>query len=333
VVDRSGRDTLAYFALRDDKEWFFSGDSMVAYAVFGSVCLVSPDPVGPPAERDEVWRQFGDFADRQGWSVTVLGASEEWLPVYQRHGLHSLYIGDEAIVDCTSFTLEGHRSKGLRQAVNRVARHGYRVEFFDPAAVDPALQSPLMALLVASRHGDAERGFSMTLGRLFDPADKGLLLAVAFGPDGPAAFCQFVPAPGIDGYSLDVMRRSLGDHPNGLTDFVLVETIRHLKESGFRRLGLNFATMRAVLAGETGDGTGPRMQRWLLGRMSESLQIESLWRFNEKYDPDWRARYAAFDAPDHVVAAALAVARAEGVTELPVVGRFFRPPGRLLRPG
>ncbi|MGH8972805.1 MAG: phosphatidylglycerol lysyltransferase domain-containing protein [Acidimicrobiia bacterium] len=325
LVARYGSDTLAYFALRDDKERFFSGDGFVAYAVFGGVCLVSPDPVGPPTERDQIWREFCDFADGQGWSVAVLGAAEEWLPVYQRHGMHQLYIGDEAIVDCARFTLEGHRAKGLRQAVNRVARHGYRVEFFDPAVVDPALRTVLAALAAESRQGECERGFSMTLGRLFDPDDTDLLLAVAFGPDGaPAAFCQFVPAPGIDGYSLDMMRRSLGEHPNGLTDFVLVETIRHLKELGRRGLGLNFATMRAVLAGEVGDGMGRRVERWLLGRMSESLQIESLWRFNEKYDPDWRARYATFDAPEHLAAAALAVARAEGVTELPLVGRFLR---------
>jgi lysylphosphatidylglycerol synthetase-like protein (DUF2156 family)/UDP-2,3-diacylglucosamine pyrophosphatase LpxH len=327
VVARHGSDTLAYFALRNDKEWFFSGDSVVAYAVFGGVCLVSPDPVGPPAERDQLWQEFHSFADRNGWSVAVLGASEEWLPVYQRHGMHELYIGDEAIVDCTRFTLDGHRAKGLRQAVNRVTRGGYRVEFFEPPAVDPALQTALTALAAESRQGECERGFSMTLGRLFDARDSGLLLAVAFGSDGaPAAFCQFVPAPGIDGYSLDLMRRSLGDHPNGLTDFVLVETIRHLQQRGLRRLGLNFATMRAVLAGETGDGMGRRMERWLLERMSETLQIESLWRFNEKYDPDWRARYAAVDAPENLAAAALAVARAEGVSELPLVGRFLRPP-------
>jgi lysylphosphatidylglycerol synthetase-like protein (DUF2156 family)/UDP-2,3-diacylglucosamine pyrophosphatase LpxH len=326
VVARHGTDTLAYFSLRDDKERFFSGESFVAYAVFGGVCLVSPDPVGPAAERDQIWRDFCDFADRQGWSVAVLGAAEEWLPVYERHGMHRLYIGDEAIVDCARFTLDGHRAKGLRQAVNRVARHGYRVEFFDPAAVDAGLRPVLTALLAESRQGECERGFSMTLGRVFDPADAGLLLAVAFGPDGgPAAVCQFVPAPGIEGYSLDLMRRSLGDHPNGLTDFVLVETIRHIQQLGLRRLGLNFATMRAVLAGEAGDGMGRRVERWLLGRMSESMQIESLWRFNEKYDPDWRARYAVFDAPEHLAAAALAVARAEGVTELPLVGRFLRP--------
>ncbi|MDQ1516320.1 MAG: lysyl-tRNA synthetase, class, partial [Actinomycetota bacterium] len=69
-------------------------------------------------------------------------------------------------------------------------------------------------------------------------------------------------------------------------------------------------------------------ERWLLGRMSESVQIESLWRFNEKYDPDWRPRYAVFESTEDLAVAALAVARAEGVTELPLVGRFLRPTER-----
>jgi lysylphosphatidylglycerol synthetase-like protein (DUF2156 family) len=332
VVAHHGDDTLSFFALRGDKEHFFCSESVVAYRVFGGVCLVSPDPVGPPTERDDVWRQFHAFADGHGWAVAVLGASERWLPVYQRSGMHRLYIGDEAIVDVARFSLEGNKGKSLRQTVNRVARNGYRVEFFDPAAVDPALQPVLLALMAESRQGEVERGFSMTLGRLFDPADKDLLLAVAYGPDGqPAAMCQFVPV-GQEGYSLDVMRRSLAEHPNGLLDFVLVETIHHLRERGLARLGLNFATMRAVLADETGGGMGQRVERWLLERMSESMQIESLWRFTEKYDPHWQPRYAAFDAPENLAAAALAVARAEGVTELPVIGRFFQPAPTQVRP-
>ena len=51
-----------------------------------------------------------------------------------------------------------------------------------------------------SRQGEHERGFSMMLGRIFDPRDTGLLLTVVRAPDGrPAAMCQFVPAPGING--------------------------------------------------------------------------------------------------------------------------------------
>jgi lysylphosphatidylglycerol synthetase-like protein (DUF2156 family)/UDP-2,3-diacylglucosamine pyrophosphatase LpxH len=326
VVGRYGSDTLAYFALRADKQQFFAGESLVAYGVFGGVCLVSPDPVGPETERDLVWEEFRRFADGHGWALAVLGASEDWLPVYQRAGLRTLYVGDEAIVDCSRFTLEGSRMKSLRQAVNRIERGGYHVEFLDPATVEPSVADSLRALMAESRRGEDERGFSMTLGRIFDPEDRGLLLAVAWGSDGrPAAMCQFVPAPGIGGFSLDLMRRSTGEHPNGLIDFVIVETIRHLAASGHRGLALNFATMRAVLADERGGGMGQRVQRWVLGQMSESMQIESLWHFNAKYDPQWRARYAAYDTPENLLAAATAVARAEAVTELPLIGRLLRP--------
>jgi lysylphosphatidylglycerol synthetase-like protein (DUF2156 family) len=328
IIAANGGDTLSYFALRDDKRWFFHGESVVAYAVINGVCLVSPDPAGPVGERVEVWSALRSFADSRGWSVAVLGATEAWLDVYRGSGMRDIYIGDEAIVDCATFSLEGGKAKGLRQAVNRIARYGYRVEFFDPAAVPAALRPRLRQLMTESRQGQAERGFSMTLGRMFDPDDRDLLLAVAFDVDDvPVALCQWVPAPTIDGYSLDVMRRSLGEHPNGLTDFVVVETIRRMQAEGRTALALNFATMRAVLAGEAGDGMGRRVQRWVLERFSESMQIDSLRRYNEKFSPTWHRRYAVYDAPEHFVAALTAVARAEAVTELPLVGRFLQPLG------
>jgi lysyl-tRNA synthetase class 2 len=59
--------------------------------------------------------------------------------------------------------------------------------------------------------------------------------------------------------------------------------------------------------------------------MSDSMQIESLWRFNAKYDPDWLPRYAVYDAHENLLPAALAVARAESFWELPLIGRLFVP--------
>ena len=137
-----------------------------------------------------------------------------------------------------------------------------------------------------NRRGEHERGFSMMLGRIFDPRDTGLLLTVVYGPDGqPAAMCQFVPSAAIRGYSLDLMRRDPGEHPNGLLDFALCSTIDHLRAQGQRGLSLNFAAMRSTLEGETGDGLTQRVERWALERMSGVLQIESLWKFNAKYEP------------------------------------------------
>ncbi|HMK96558.1 MAG TPA: DUF2156 domain-containing protein, partial [Acidimicrobiales bacterium] len=300
-------------------------------AVYGGVCLVSPDPVGPPAQRDRAWRAFRHHVDSRSWSLAVIGAGEGWLPIYRASGMHDLYVGDEAVVRVENFALEGGRFKGLRQAVNRVARHGYSISFHDPAYVPASLASELQDVMTRSRRGGVERGFSMTLGRLFDPRDRGLLLAVVHAPEAeggrPVAFCQYVPAPAINGFSLDLMRRDNAERPNGLMDFAIVETIKYLAARGYESLGLNFATMRAVLAGEAGDGLSQRAQAWLVRRMSGSMQIESLWRFNAKFDPEWQPRYAIYDSPEHALPAALAVARAESFWELPLIGRFLVPSG------
>ena len=51
---------MDYFALRDDKQFFFYGDSLAAYAVYGGVALLSPDPIGPEAERTQAFAAFRD---------------------------------------------------------------------------------------------------------------------------------------------------------------------------------------------------------------------------------------------------------------------------------
>jgi len=334
LVVLHGGGTLDYFALRYDKAHHFSGETLITYAVHGGVCVVSPDPIGPTAERAEAWAEFARFADGHGWIVAVLGADASWLPVYRAAGMRSLYIGDEAVVRLADFDLAGGHKKGLRQAVNRIARYGYEVSFHDPRHLDEELAESLGVLMAESRRGEDERGFSMTLGRLFDPDDADLLLAVATDRQGaPVAFCQFVPAPSIDGYSLDLMRRDQGEHPNGLIDFLNVSTIEHLRGRHMTALGLNFAAMRAVLAGEH-PMRAAGLVRFVFTKLSRSMQIESLWRFTAKYDPEWVGRYLVYGTVEHLASVGLAVAKAESFWELPVLGRYLAPgrPGLLGRP-
>ena len=324
IVRRHGATTLDYFALRSDKRWFFHRDSLVAYAVYGGVCLISPDPIGPRNEREQVWGAFRAFADAHGWTTAVMGAGEEWLPTYRDSGMHNIYLGDEAVVQLQEFSLAGKHMKGLRQAHNRIKKYGYTVTFHDPSKIEPGLTEELMSLMRLSRQGEHERGFSMMLGRIFDPRDTGLLLTVVRAPDGAAAaMCQFVPATGINGFSLDLMRRDPGEHPNGLLDFALCSTIEHLAARGFDGLSLNFAAMRSTLAGEKGDGTVQRAERWFLKRMSNFAQIESLWKFNAKYEPEWLPRYVVFDTAEHLVPVVMAILRAESLWEIPVLGRLL----------
>jgi lysylphosphatidylglycerol synthetase-like protein (DUF2156 family)/UDP-2,3-diacylglucosamine pyrophosphatase LpxH len=313
IVEEHGGGTLDYFALRDDKDMLFTGQGLVAYTVLDRIMLVSPDPICSSDGRAEAWADAMDHADTNGWGISVLAADASWLPTYHDAGMHDLYIGDEAIVDCQAFSLEAPAAMSLRNSHDRLATAGYRVEVMDPRAVAPTLKDRLLALVAATPDGDEERGFSMTLGRLFDPADTGLLLAVCFDGEGaPQAFNQYVPTAALGGYALDVMRRA-ADAPDGVSDFVVIETIAWMRARQLPGLGLGFAPLRAVLAGDDGDGPWRRLERTVARHIGDGRG-----RSDEKYDPRWRPRYVVTDSILNRPRAGLAIARAESLFDAPV---------------
>jgi lysyl-tRNA synthetase class 2 len=323
VVREFGGGSLDYFALRDDKDWFFSGRSVVAHSVRGGVCLVSPDPIGPADEREATWAEFVAYAERHGWSLAVIGASDAWLPIYEAAGLRVIYMGDEAIVDSSGFTLDTPEMKSLRNAYNRVKRSGCTARFVNPLELTPAEKARLEEIAGESRVGDAERGFSMTLSRFYDPHDDDLMMTIVSDAEGIAqAFLLWVPAPAMGGWSLDVMRRDPeADLPNGVMDFAILETIFYVAPTG-GSLGLNFALFRDVVLGGT-DRPGARLSRLALRAFAGGLQIDALGRFNAKYGPRWQSRYVALDSAEYGAAQGLAIAGAEGIKELPLIGRFL----------
>jgi lysyl-tRNA synthetase, class II len=60
-----------------------------------------------------------------------------------------------------------------------------------------------------------------------------------------------------------------------------------------------------------------RLARWLLRRLSGAFQIETLYRFNRKFQPDWQPRYLVVEAPEALPQVGLATLRAEGLLDLP----------------
>ncbi|MET8946638.1 phosphatidylglycerol lysyltransferase domain-containing protein [Streptomyces sp. NPDC004542] len=333
LLDRNGeRDSLGYFALRRDKAVLFSpsGKAAVAYRVVGGVSLASGDPIGDP----EAWPGAIDAwlaeARRHAWTPAVMGASEEAGTVYARHGLDALELGDEAIVDLADFTLEGRAMRVVRQAHNRVRRAGYTVRI----RRHEDIPDDEMALLVDRadhwRDGATERGFSMALGRLGDPADGRCVMLECRDAQGePRALLSFVPWGG-HGLSLDLMRRDR-DCENGLMEYMVVELLLHAEELGVRRVSLNFAMFRSVFERGSRLGAGPVLRLWrsVLTFFSRWWQIESLYRANAKYRPVWEPRFLLFAKSSDIPRIGLASARAEGFLTAPALPGL---PGRRRHP-
>jgi lysyl-tRNA synthetase class 2 len=289
LVREHGRDSLAYFALRRDKATFFSasGRSFLAYRVVGGTAIVTGDPIGDPAERRELVAEFRRVAHSRAWRVAIAGVGAEALRDYAELGFRALYLGDEAVVEPAQFSLKGRRIRKVRQSVSRLQAAGYRVRVVRPCEADEALRTELRSVSAEWRGPWPERGFCMAMDALFAYEDT--VLAVAVAPDGRVGgFLQLVPSPASAGYSLAAMRRR-HDTPNGLTEFLIVETIAWAKREGVSEVSLNFSVFAEHLRGEGG------VLRALLLRLDRVFQLQRLHAFNRKFFPQWRRRYLCFE--------------------------------------
>jgi lysyl-tRNA synthetase class 2 len=231
---------------------------------------------------------------------------------YQKAGLDVIELGDEAIVDVGGFSLEGRAMRGVRQAVGRMRRSGYTCQVIRQRDLPHEQFAGTVACANALRDGKVERGFSMALSRLGDPADGDCLLVLCHDEDGRLrGVLQFVPW-GRRGLSLDLMR---GDRtaPNGLTELMVVAAIEAAPALGVERISLNFAVLRSVFARAEELGAGPVIRLWsrVLRAASRLWQIESLYRANAKYLPDWQPRFLCFPSARDLPRIAVAALSAE----------------------
>ncbi|MFF7336869.1 phosphatidylglycerol lysyltransferase domain-containing protein [Streptomyces sp. NPDC008163] len=347
LLGRHGeRDSLGYFALRREKSavWSPTRKAAVAYRVVGGVSLASGDPIGDPEAWPGAIVPWLAEAREHGWIPAVMGASEEAGTVYARHGLDALELGDEAIVETADFTLEGRAMRTVRQAYNRVRRAGYEVTVRRHAEIPEAEMAELVRRADDWRDGATERGFSMALGRLGDPADgRCVMLECRDAPSGDGipgelrALLSFVPW-GPNGLSLDLMRRDR-DAENGLMEFMVIELLQRAGKLGVTQVSLNFAMFRSVFERGSRLGAGPVLRMWrsLLSFFSRWWQIESLYRANAKYRPIWEPRFLLFEKSADLLRIGVAAGRAEGFLEAPGLPKWLHRSrlarGRAVPPG
>jgi len=312
LVRRHGADTLAYFKLRRDQHYLFSPDrtAFLGYRVEAGVLLVSGDPVGPDEAIPGLLRELSGFAEARGLHIAALGVGERALPLWTQLGLHSLYLGDEAVVEIGSFSLEGRPIRKVRQSVTRLEKQGYRASLHELGELSQHDLAELEDVSRSWRGGTNERGFAMSLDALRCDDHGDSLVVLGRDADGRIrGFLHFAPSYGRPAVSLSLMRR---DHetPNGLTEFLVARGLEQLRERGTEEASLNFAAFARFIHDPSG-----RLQR-LFGRglllADAFFQIERLYRFNAKFFPRWEPRYLLYERALGLPRVGLAAMWAEG---------------------
>ena len=295
IVRRDGRDTLSFFKLRDDARHFFdpSWQAFVGYRIESGVLVVSGDPVGPDHALPGLLRALCAFAETHGLAIGVVGASERFAQLAAGAGLRSFYLGDEAVVELDSFSLEGRAIRKVRQSVSRCCKAGFSASVHELGELNEDELARLEAVSELWRGAEPERGFSMAINTLRGDHLSESVVVVARDAEGEArGLLHFVPCFGRAAMSLGLMRRE-PESLNGLMEFLIVRSIELLRERGVEELSLNFAAFARIL--HSPRGPTERLLARLVTLCNPFFQIESLYRFNAKFSPRWEPRYLLYE--------------------------------------
>lgn len=312
LVASYGDDSLAPFILRPDKAFAFTAGGVLAYRVIGRTAVVSGDPVAPTGRGAAVLGGFAQVARERGWRVAVYGARAGELDAYRALGMRAVCVGEEAVVDPRRFSLEGRAVRKLRQSVHRIARRGWQITACDGGDIDATTEVELDQLEAAWRAAQPRLlGFAMGFGAFEGGVAVNDLYLLARARDGRlAASMRFIAHRGK--LSLDTMRR-VGETPNGLNEALVCHALALARQRGIAEVSLNYAGLAHLVRDPYAGGPLRRSAvRLALALLRERFQMERLVCFNEKFAPEWRARYLVYSSRRALPGAVLRVLQAEG---------------------
>ena len=308
------QDSLGYFATRRDKSviWALNRKAGIAYRVQGGVMLASGDPFGEYSLWPDAIAEFVSVAEEHAWTPAVMGCSDRGGEVWVEHaGMIAIDIGDEAIISVKDFTLEGRPMANVRQMVNRIKRKGYSCTTHKWSELDEPTRINLRKLAHEWRYGVAERGFSMSMDRFGEDSDPDAYITIAW-LEGQIKGLQYYVPWTTNGLSLDRMQRERGTDP-GVNELMIVESVEYARTHNLANVSLNFAAFRSLFERADKISAGPitRGMRNLIRFSSNFFQVESLYRFNAKFQPGWETRYVLYPRAADLPKVGWAALRAE----------------------
>ena len=307
--------------------FFVSSDhkAFIAYTYVARQALVSGDPIGAADSIPLVIDEFLQMCRDRAWGVSFLAVREADRDLYVQRGLHTVYLGDEAVIDVRGFSLAGKKWKSVRQSSGRIERT-YTYEWMSETEVSAEMLRELNDISKRWRGKAPERGFTMTLSQDVEGTNPDFRLCIALDKDGkPGGFLRVIPIYGPNkGYTLDIMRRD-PDTPNGMTEFLLTRTIMKLDELGLERFSMNFAAWGRFFEDDVDYTLVQRIAKIGLNLVSPFYQIKSLKEFNQRFYPEWIPRCIAYEGFRSLPKVALLYSAAEGFLTLPVIGKYLLP--------
>jgi len=292
VLTEEGGNYLSHLAFLGDKRFFFSesGRSFIQFSQTGNRIMMLGDPSGDPEEHSQLIACFLRRVEDLGYIPNIYQIQAQNMSLYHDFGFNFFKLGEEAIVDMTTFTVSGKKRAGLRSIKNRFEREGMTFEVVSPPFSE-ALLDQLRDVSDEWLGGKSEKGFSLGYFNesYLNQAPIGIMRDASQQMLG---FMTFMPAYQEGVLSIDLMRFR-PDGPNGIMDAMFIRLFDYATEQGYHTFNMGMAPLSSVGEDETSFWQ-ERVAADVFNNIRYMYSFTGLRRYKEKYDPKWEGRYLAY---------------------------------------
>jgi phosphatidylglycerol lysyltransferase len=293
LLNSFGNSSLDYFKKYQDKLILFSENrkAFIAYRVSGNFAVVLENPVAENnVEIQKCISEFDTYCYENGIKSIYYRVPEESLEIYHKIRKKDLFIGQEAIVDLSQFSLAGGNKKSMRNAINKVTEQGYKCTVFAPPVKDGVLQK-IKSVSDEWLHDTGRREIIFSQGMfVWQELKQQTILTVENAEEKIIAFLNIIPDYAKGEATYDLIRKTK-DAPNGVLDFILIELFNYLKSQNFSYVNLGFAPISGLDDPHT---FSERSMKFAYEKIKSFSHFKGLREYKEKFEPVWHNKYLVY---------------------------------------
>jgi phosphatidylglycerol lysyltransferase len=294
MIKNYGNNSLDYFKIYSDKLFYISrnADGFVSFKNAGDYAVVLEMPVSKNTESKlSLISEFDNHCLENGLKSIYYRVDAKDLPVFEKLGKKSMFLGQEGIIDIDNFTMEGGDMKPTRNMLHRLEKDGFICKKIDPPIKEGVLQK-LKAVSDEwlTSFDKKESAFSGGVFNVHELKNQ-TIFTIENIEERVVAFANIIPdyAPAEGTY--DLIRKT-ADAPKGVMDLLLVEMVEYFRSKNIKYLNVGLAPMSGL---EKGKNIPEKTLKFAYENLKQMQHFKGLRFFKEKYASRWDDKYIVFN--------------------------------------
>ncbi|MGE9310166.1 phosphatidylglycerol lysyltransferase domain-containing protein [Niabella sp. CJ426] len=293
LLSQFGNSSLDYFKVYADKVFFFSEihDGFIAYKISGGFAIVLEEPVCDIAHKLDILTEFDQRCRQMGLKPAFYRVDEDSIPWFSRLKKNKLIIGQEAIIDVHSFSLEGRDKKSLRNGLNNLNKKGYSTHITRPPHTSCFLaQLKNISDEWLRSYDIKEAVFSQGM---FDEKELRQQDIITLNDESGniKAFLNVIPDYAESDCTYDLIRKT-NDAPGAAMDALVIKLTEYAKEQGKQYINLGLVPLTGI---SQPDNTAEQLIKMAADKIKRFQHYKGLREFKDKYAAIWEDKYLIYD--------------------------------------